>query len=567
MRLHSPKFEKALRKRVKQAVRSSPELKREFRRANRYRRNYSTVTLGRLVYSVILAFLVERAITTTGHVAAGLAIINLWLVALLSFNAQGIAKRLYRSSDLAALTLLPFSRDQIFRWQLQKYLYSSLPALFDLAVGFAVVGVLGGLSPAQWFATFLVAILSWAVLITLEFFCLARFPTAPFKLISFGFILTGGAIFFGRTLVWPVVLAAIDHAAPALNLILPTGWAVSLFHCFAGDHQWWMAILLLPVALILFTNKDSLERLFAGFQYQENFTPEASDVLPGAAPQPRRRTPEGKPVQLGLTEIEEVIQSRQFLERPVWFLRGRFELWLWQWFTPREQALSEFAFPNGIAITVPWLKTFRNLAIASAVAFAAGIFSPSARSWALGVSLFITTCLVLAQILNQGRAFQPLRMSGVHIPIYAGFGIGFHELSRLMLKSSAVQIPLLLAYSAAAGLLTAWLVGVPIVNGIVFGLKAGCLLFASRFIFLVFAFSGGTNDSSSFRLRSIILLAVIISFGIAFLALGAAALFAADQITSWLFCLASVLTAYAFFRIYGWFYNAGKFDLMSLPRR
>jgi hypothetical protein len=34
-----------------------------------------------------------------------------------------------------------------------------------------------------------------------------------------------------------------------------------------------------------------------------------------------------------------------------------------------------------------------------------------------------------------------------------------------------------------------------------------------------------------------------------------------------LFCLGSLLTAYAFFRVYGWFYHAGKFDLMSLPRR
>jgi hypothetical protein len=63
------------------------------------------------------------------------------------------------------------------------------------------------------------------------------------------------------------------------------------------------------------------------------------------------------------------------------------------------------------------------------------------------------------------------------------------------------------------------------------------------------------------------LLAVIVSFGIAFLALGVAGLFSPDQITSWLFCLGSLLTAYAFFRVYGWFYHAGKFDLMSLPRR
>jgi hypothetical protein len=151
--------------------------------------------------------------------------------------------------------------------------------------------------------------------------------------------------------------------------------------------------------------------------------------------------------------------------------------------------------------------------------------------------------------------------------MYAGFGIGFRELSRLLLKCSIIQIPLLLAFSLSAGILTARLTGFPAVNGLVFGLRVAGLVFASRFIFLVFAFSGGTNDSASFRLRSVMLLAVMVSFGTAFLALSVAGLFSPDQFTSWLFCLGSLLTAYAFFRIYGWFYHAGKFDLMSLPRR
>jgi hypothetical protein len=566
MKLHSPQFQKALRQRVKRAVRSSPELKREFRRANRYRRNYSVAIVGRLGSSVVLAVLVQLAVSATGHVATGLAIINLWILGLVSFHAQGISTRLYRSPDLGALTLLPFPRGQIFRWQLQKYFRGSLLALIDLLAAFAMLGWMGANTPAQWFATFLVAILSWAALLALAVFCLARLPWVPVPIIPGGFILVGVIVFFGRTVLWPVLLAAIDHAAPVLNLILPTGWAVSLFQCFAGDHQWWMIILLLPVALILFTARESLKRLFAGYQYQERVTPESSDLVPGIAPQSRLR-PREQPTQLGLTEIEEIIQSRQFLTPPAWSQRGRVERWLWQWFTAREQALSEFAFPSGMAITGPWIKTFRNLAIAAAFAFVAGIGSPKARSLVLGMGLFITTCQALGQILNQGRAFQPLRMSGVHIPMYAGFGIGFRELSRLLLKCSIIQIPLLLAFSLTAGILTAWLTGFPAVNGLVFGLRAACLVFASRFIFLVFAFSGGTNDSASFRLRSVMLLAVIVSFGIAFLALGVAGLFSPDQITSWLFCLGSLLTAYAFFRVYGWFYHAGKFDLMSLPRR
>jgi hypothetical protein len=34
-----------------------------------------------------------------------------------------------------------------------------------------------------------------------------------------------------------------------------------------------------------------------------------------------------------------------------------------------------------------------------------------------------------------------------------------------------------------------------------------------------------------------------------------------------MFCLGAAMDAYAFFWIYQWFYNSGRFDLMSLPRR
>ena len=118
-----------------------------------------------------------------------------------------------------------------------------------------------------------------------------------------------------------------------------------------------------------------------------------------------------------------------------------------------------------------------------------------------------------------------------------------------------------------AGGLTACLVGFDIHFGIIFGLKSGCLLFASRFIFLTLAFSSGTNDTARFRLRAVLLVFLIVILGLAFVGLGGAGLFLPRQSVAWLLCLGAIFDAFRFFWIYRWFYNSGRFDLMSLPRR
>jgi uncharacterized membrane protein YbaN (DUF454 family) len=65
----------------------------------------------------------------------------------------------------------------------------------------------------------------------------------------------------------------------------------------------------------------------------------------------------------------------------------------------------------------------------------------------------------------------------------------------------------------------------------------------------------------------LILFAVVISLGLTFMGLGAAGLFVPNAPAAWGLLILAVLTAFALFRIYGWFYHTNHFDLMSLPRR
>ena len=454
---------------------------------------------------------------TTGHVATGLAVINLWMLGALLLQNQGIWARFYTSPDLAALTLLPVTQENIFRWQLQKVFRFSLVTLFNLCVGFGVLVCCFNLSPWKWVASFLVAILSWVALFAMQAFSAARLPKKPFQIIAAGLIFTGMALFFGRKIIGNLVIKTLDQYAPELNLLLPTGWPVSLFQTFASENQWWPLFLLFPITLIVWTTKDSLQRLLKGFEFREHILAQPSDLVPGEYP--AKKSSPDKPLQLGLTAIEEIIQSRKFLGPPLWPQRGWFEQRLWRWFEQREKALAEFVFPNGFSILAPWIKTFRNLLIAAVIGYAAGLVNPTWKFCILGLGLFITVCQTLGQILNQGRAFQPWWCSGVNIPMYSVYGIGYRELSRVLFKCSIIQIPLLLAFALAAGLATAFLADYPLIAGMMIGLKLGCLLFASRFIFVTLAFSSGTNDSSKFRLRTVLLIFIIVLSGLMFIGL------------------------------------------------
>jgi hypothetical protein len=187
--------------------------------------------------------------------------------------------------------------------------------------------------------------------------------------------------------------------------------------------------------------------------------------------------------------------------------------------------------------------------------------------WVLGLGLFITLCQCLAQIWSNGSAFRVMFSSGIIIPIYSVYPITFRDLSGTLFKLSIIQLPLFLLYTTTWGALLGDLIGSNLLNSVVFGFKAGLLIFATKFITTVMAFSGRTNDMARFRVRTIALLFSFLTFGLLFLVLSGAGLFVPNIAASWLLTIAGVFDAYLFLRIYGWFYNATRFDLMSFPRR
>ena len=209
------------------------------------------------------------------------------------------------------------------------------------------------------------------------------------------------------------------------------------------------------------------------------------------------------------------------------------------------------------------------LGIAIVIGFGMGFCQPHGKTlWIVATGIFVTFILVLAQIYESGRAFQLISCSGVRIPILYQFcGRFARNVAPDIQVHRCVQMPALLAWSILCGILITNFNELPVMDGIMYGLRGGCLLFAGRFILIVFGFSSGTNDSTRFGVSNALLLICVMTLGALFLALGGVGLLIPKHGPAWLLTAFAMLDAYVFFQVYAWFYRMNFFDLMSLRRR
>ena len=98
------------------------------------------------------------------------------------------------------------------------------------------------------------------------------------------------------------------------------------------------------------------------------------------------------------------------------------------------------------------------------------------------------------------------------------------------------------------------------------GLKLGLLALAGRFLLLTTSFSAGTNDTSRFRLSGILLLLIFVPCCAGLIALGIAGMVIPHPLVAESLCLAAIAAGWMLYRIYGWFYANGRFDLIAVQK-
>jgi hypothetical protein len=577
VKLHSPVFEKELRSCVKREVKASPQLKKEARRLRaRIPLEQFPFWQRRLIFLPLLPSLVWVVFDATHRLDFALAAINSWTSLAVFFFAVDLGKAYSQWWNLAAFEHLPFADSTPFRWELWKRFPVTLLTLADVVLGLGALAYLANLPWGSWLAIIFAAPLIWALIVALALLGAPVFARIPQVLVPFliAILVIPWAIGISSySQSGPATKLFFDKAAPAFNLLCPTGWPLVFFHFRPENSGWTTAFLLLPIGLIIWSLVPSLKELRSRLQYKEAAFRDAPEQVPGQKWTWTIATSGGSP-SIGVTAIEEGIRSGQFLKQPDWN-HGWMESLLWQWFTPEEKALAEWAFPYDFNLTKAWKKVGRDFLLVALLTWGIHYLDPALSYGVYTIGVAILLARSGGWYFSYGVASRALGL-GVRIPIYAGFPITYYGLSRMLLKYSLTQLPLIITLLGAAGTVFSVLTGYPLESCVLLGVNAGFFLFGARYFSLVFLFLQFTQASSKSRLWTLFVTLVLVVFTVFFVILfilpvaaTVPCLFDGDSMgvsiekepLTLFLPVISLLVGYTVFRAYGWLIYRGRFDL------
>jgi hypothetical protein len=563
VKLYSPAFEKRLKQDVRRAVRSDSKLWKEYRRAKGRRRSLLIFWILRLVFSFLLAASVSTVLHLTSHPETALAVVTLWTLAAAAFLSALLAPLRLQGPDVRALQSIPVSDFTIYAFQRDKILKFHFMMLFDLLAGLGTLVYLLALPWPAWLGLLAISGLGWVFSVALAMFVGARFPQFRAGWIGLGVMLLFLAWLLGNKFDGPQMIAALDFAAPTMNLVLPTGWPLQFLHWVAGGSWWSPLVALVPVVYIIWDYRTCERLVRERFPYQEpDVVPDSQEQIPEAFVSAGTQT--GRP--LGLTAITEGILSRDCFAVPRWD-QDWAQRTLWQWLSPREQILADIIFPKPLAIVRPWGRILRHFLIAGAVWQLARLLIPSAERPVLLVAMMIPFFETLGQAWPSGAAFRTIRTFGVRIPLLAPYPIAFREISNLVLKCAFIQLPMVTAIAICFAIIYSVSHGMPWLNGLSMGLRGMLVLVALRLALLVLNFASMSNDTSRSWQRTLVALAICVLEICLFVGLAMATFSMRLELLAWLSGMTLVGTQYGFLRFYGWMWNRGSMDLMSLDNR
>jgi hypothetical protein len=484
MRLSSPRFEKAVRRKVQTEIRASPSLRKQYRLARRsHPRRH---TSGVLAVWVILAGIITGIGIT--HIVVGSSIgTNSFLVV---FTVFGTGLILLDAAFLRGgfpqwpasyiLMHLPVSDEEICRLSWRKWILHSIKSALLILCAFVTWAIawnikIGGAAMQEQrlliFYTaiaIVAAVVNWLTLLStavlLTFFCRGRL----YGLIG-GILLAASFFLAFFTASWSDTLGRIPAE---LWLVSPAGWAPFAFQHGALARHWPALLAFLPAAAL------AAALPWLGAAWRKKFGSLDDVPLPGVScaeaqvealvdAEVARRSehdqaladhPELKPwvreeVRRAIPQgAEEWIRSRAFLNRTDWGRFGPIERLFGRWLNDRERDAAELALVNGADWSQRWKWMFFMV-----VAAALGPALLQNRSlWDLGAVVVVGASLFLAPILSGGwMVFRPGYSAGCYIPVVAVLPIGYWEMSRIILKAHTLRIlawaPLFAAYGAWAG--------------------------------------------------------------------------------------------------------------------
>ncbi|PYV22186.1 MAG: hypothetical protein DMG24_17555 [Acidobacteria bacterium] len=180
--------------------------------------------------------------------------------------------------------------------------------------------------------------------------------------------------------------------------------------------------------------------------------------------------------------------------------------------------------------------------------------------WILFVPMIVAALIAAPLLGGTWPGFDHRFCAGRWAPLYSTVPLGYREISRVIFKVNgmrcAVWLPLLIAYAP----ILAWRLNAEPTQGIVFALKAFCLVVALQPVMVLGHVSKGTNDSEGITLGRLFLLSML-GLGVFILLAAGVMTFMPDPLITVVGLAIAAFSALGFWLLYGFFYNR-RLDLL-----
>jgi hypothetical protein len=479
------------------------------------------------------------------------ALILLLAAGTVFWRASQLLIALVSSARLQVFACLPLSNAQVFKLQWQGFLKNTSLSLIEFTAIYGVLAAKVGCGGSSLLAGLAMSIAQCLVIVALSTCLVAYLPRRRFDLLAWVFILPILGLIFGGFYFQPVFkwLASQAHWIP------PTGWilyalGISRSQGFPGDL--WPS---LTTGLVLALLPKAYQHLRNHYALPENGL--AAEKI--RAKMNAREQAEASDDSARNNAITARIRNREFLAGIEWRKHGWLERLVSNWSTPEEQLAAEFLTagkPN-------WTKGLIKISlIFTGVVFLIAIFPRFGVSQGILFGLLGYAGEVLFIKIWPGIAVR--QIGGTGVPLYAIYPLGFRQIVRVVMKTNALRMMLLVPVISISFYLTSSTGAVgfkDIHKALGLGVKVTIAAFCLQPVFAIMSLSSGTNDTRSPKLLILFLvaMAVMLGCGVAF--------FLTQSV--W---LAAVLTIVLFgvsagsMWLYGHAFNRNWFDLQSKPK-
>jgi len=575
VKLHSSAFEKTLRRRVRAEIRACPSLRREARRLRRSR-SINVGEHGLRIFGLIWFCGIINA-AAANHMSPDLlsAAIALWATGCAFNLAIRIWKALSESPDLFLFAYQPVSDQVVFDWQWAKSFRYSLWYLVDFLAAFCLVAATSGASWTGWLAVPVLAVVAWLVVLALAAWLVFHHPHWSLQVIGVAFC--GSVLASGW--VWPLLPGhvhewCLQHAALP-SLVLPTGWAAHTFRQFLPDGSAIHALLILPAAYVISRLKPSVATLrglydLTNLEYAN--VPSMAVQVPASgqghvprAPVPIPTAPSGSQ-KAGITEIEDSVVDRAFLQELDWSRMELLERIVSRWLSPRERLIVEAMSHRSPEWSAWWLRGCKWLLWGMFIGLLFARVLPPVGNWVLAWAGLAAGMAVLPFGSGLSRAFGVQLHGGLQLVFHSGFPIGYHEIARIAFKIAVIRwlaaIPVVLAYAAFMG----WHLSHAPLVGMTLGARGLVLVLVAQPAILACLFSESTSDTQVVSWRNLLLVVVVVGCGLVFLPLSFAVFLAQSHRTAGICLLVNAVVSFGFASFYRWLFERNCFDLIRVKR-